>query len=134
MNKDLEKEEILKKVSEVLNSDNGSLLLVATTNEDPRFMAGVQGDRKQIVSALVQGMLCDESFESIITEALIQLFCLNRIRFKADATVAATLKTLGIKTEDGKKRRSSRRYCLQGKYYRSKKKLYEALHQIECNI
>ena len=36
--------------------------------------------------------------------------------------------------EDGKKRRSSRRYCLQGKYYRSKKKLYEALHQIECNI
>lgn len=36
--------------------------------------------------------------------------------------------------EDGKNRRSSRRYCLQGKYYRSKKKLYEALHQIECNI
>ena len=36
--------------------------------------------------------------------------------------------------EDGKKRRSSRRYCLQGKYYRSKKKLYEALHQTECNI
>ena len=36
--------------------------------------------------------------------------------------------------EDGKKRRSSRRYCLQGRYYRSKKKLYEALHEIECNI
>ena len=35
---------------------------------------------------------------------------------------------------DGKKRRSSRRYCLQGKYYRSKKKLYDALHEIECNI
>ena len=34
----------------------------------------------------------------------------------------------------GKKRRSSRRYCLQGKYYRSKKKLYDALHEIECNI
>lgn len=29
----------------------------------------------------------------------------------------------------GKKRRSSRRYFLQGKYYRSKKKLYEALHK-----
>ena len=36
--------------------------------------------------------------------------------------------------EGGKKRRSSRRYCLQGKYYRSKKKLYDALHEIECNI
>lgn len=36
--------------------------------------------------------------------------------------------------KDGKKRMSSRRYCLQGKYYRSKKKLYEALHQIECDI
>ena len=33
-----------------------------------------------------------------------------------------------------KKRRSSRRYCLQGRYYRSKKKLYDALHEIECNI
>ena len=36
--------------------------------------------------------------------------------------------------EGGKKRRSSRRYYLQGKYYRSKKKLYDALHEIECNI
>ena len=36
--------------------------------------------------------------------------------------------------EDGKKRRTIRRYCLEGKYYNSKKKLYEALHEIECNI
>ena len=36
--------------------------------------------------------------------------------------------------EGGKKRRSSRIYCLQGKHYRSKKKLYDALHEIECNI
>ena len=36
--------------------------------------------------------------------------------------------------EGGKKRRSSRRYCLQGRYYRSKKKLYDALHEIDCNI
>lgn len=36
--------------------------------------------------------------------------------------------------DGGKKRRSSRVYCLQGKYYRSKKKLYDALHEIECNI
>ena len=36
--------------------------------------------------------------------------------------------------EGGKKRRSLRRYYLQGRYYRSKKKLYDALHEIECNI
>ena len=36
--------------------------------------------------------------------------------------------------DGGNKRRSTRRYCLQGRYYRSKKKLYDALHEIECNI
>ena len=36
--------------------------------------------------------------------------------------------------EGGKKRMSSRIYCLRGRYYRSKKKLYDALHEIECNI
>ena len=36
--------------------------------------------------------------------------------------------------EGGKKQMSSRTYYLQGKHYRSKKKLYDALHEIECNI
>ena len=39
-----------------------------------------------------------------------------------------------VPPEGGKKRRSSRIYRLQGKSYLSKKKLYDALHEIECNI